>query len=129
MNIEHVAIWARDIEALKDFYVKYFNGRAGDRYLNETNQFSSYFIHFEKGARLEIMHMPSISDTGKIEGKVPAGIAHIAFSADSEEAVRRLTERLRHDGFNVIDEPRKTGDGYFESVVMDPENNRIEITV
>jgi lactoylglutathione lyase len=129
MKIEHIAIWARDLEELKNFYEKYFDGKPGARYGNDAKQFTSYFIHFEKGARLEIMHMPSVSDTGNIEGRLSAGLAHIAFSAGSEEAVRRLTERLRHDGFNVIDGPRKTGDGYFESVVMDPENNRIEIAI
>lgn len=129
MKIEHVAIWAEDIEVMKDFYIKYFNGRAGVRYQNEAKQYTSYFIHFEKGARLEIMHMPSISDTEKAEGRVFVGLAHIAFSVGSAEDVGALTERLRTDGYKVIGEPRTTGDGYFESVVLDPENNRIEVTV
>ena len=129
MIIEHVAIWAKDLEALKDFYIKYFNGRAGKRYLNEARQFSSYFIHFETGARLELMHIPSISDSEKVENRLPAGLAHIAFSVGSVENVLTLTERLRKDGIKVVGEPRTTGDGYFESVVLDPENNRIEIII
>ena len=42
--------------------------------------------------------------------------------------VDSLTETLRKDGFEIIGEPRTTGDGYYESVVLDPDKNRIEIT-
>jgi lactoylglutathione lyase len=28
-----------------------------------------------------------------------------------------------------VDGPRRTGDGYYESVVLDPEGNRLELTV
>jgi lactoylglutathione lyase len=34
----------------------------------------------------------------------------------------------RSEGVAVLDGPRRTGDGYYESVVLDPEGNRIEIT-
>jgi lactoylglutathione lyase len=129
MKIGHAAIWARDIELLKNFYERYFNGRAGNKYLNEERQFSSYFIQFETGARLERMHMPSLSCPEKAENQQYTGLAHIAFSAGSEENVRLLTERLKKDGYMVVDGPRTTGDGYYESVVLDPENNRVEITV
>jgi lactoylglutathione lyase len=27
----------------------------------------------------------------------------------------------------VLDGPRRTGDGYYESVVLDPDGNRVEI--
>ena len=40
-----------------------------------------------------------------------------------------LTEQLRKDGYTIFGEPRTTGDGYYESVVLDCENNLIEITV
>lgn len=129
MSIGHVAIWAKDIEVMKNFYIKYFNGSAGTRYMNDARQFSSYFIHFKAGAPLEIMHMPTISERVKIEGLQSTGLAHIAFSVGSEEGVRNLTDRLHKDGYMVVDGPRKTGDGYFESVVLDPEKNRIEITI
>jgi lactoylglutathione lyase len=46
----------------------------------------------------------------------------------SREAVNQLTEMLRKDGYRVVGEPRTTGDGYYESVVLDPEGNRLEIT-
>ena len=57
MKIEHVAIWTKDIEKLKKFYVDYFEGIAGDKYINIKKKFESYFIKFESGSRLEIMHL------------------------------------------------------------------------
>ncbi|HAO26646.1 MAG TPA: glyoxalase, partial [Chryseobacterium indologenes] len=50
-----------------------------------------------------------------------------AFSAGSKEKVDDLTNLLRQDGYTIAGEPRTTGDGYYESVILDPENNIIEI--
>ena len=47
MKIEHLAIWADDIELLRAFYMKYFNLRCGDRYINPIKNFTSYFLFFE----------------------------------------------------------------------------------
>ena len=49
-------------------------------------------------------------------------------SVGSKEKVDQLTEQLRTDGFEIIGEPRTTGDGYYESVVADPDGNLVEIT-
>lgn len=127
MRIEHLAIWTKDLELSKNFYVRYFNGRAGDKYFNPTKNFSSYFVSFDDGARLELMHKPEIpSNQNDIEQQY-TGIIHFAFALGSEEQVNTLTEKLRKDGYAIVGEPRRTGDGYYESVVLDPEGNRIEI--
>lgn len=129
MHIEHVAIWTRRLEPLKAFYVTYFQAQAGPRYHNPTKQFESYFLRFTSGARLELMHTPSVI-AARGEGRSSyEGITHLAFAIGSEEAVDALTRRLRDDGYPVVDGPRRTGDGYYESVVLDPDGNRIEITV
>jgi lactoylglutathione lyase len=57
------------------------------------------------------------------------GWIHIAVSVGSRDAVDALTERLRSDGYMIDSEPRTTGDGYYESVVLDPDGNRVEITI
>ena len=54
---------------------------------------------------------------------------HIAFSLGSKDAVDALTEKMRNDGYNVISDPRTTGDGYYESCIIGIEGNQIEITV
>jgi lactoylglutathione lyase len=75
------------------------------------------------------MHKPTIAAVFASEGTEPLGYAHLAFSVGSEHAVDDLTERLRGDGYEVVSGPRRTGDGYYESVVLDPEGNHVEITV
>lgn len=127
MHIEHIAIWADDLEAIKNFYCRYFGATAGAMYFNPKKNFRSYFLTFTSGARLEVMSSPAIAP-GEHRG-MTAGYAHLAMSAGSAEAVNALTERLRADGFVVAGEPRTTGDGYYESVILDPEGNHIEITI
>jgi lactoylglutathione lyase len=127
MKIEHIAIWTTQLEALKDFYTNYFRATAGEKYHNPTKQFSSYFLSFEAGSRLEIMERPEVEEhPGDAYRK---GLIHFAMSVGSKEKVDKLTEQLRNDGFEIIGEPRTTGDGYYESVVADPDGNLVEITV
>ena len=52
----------------------------------------------------------------------------ISISVGSKEMVDELTGKIRQDGNTVTGEPRTTGDGYYESVVLDPEGNYVEIT-
>lgn len=129
MYIEHLAIWCKDLELMKDFYVNYFGAVSNARYHNPKNGFSSYFLSFEKGPRLELMQMPDIPDSLNDVMAQFSGLIHFAVSVGSEEKVDVLTEQFRKDGISIVGEPRKTGDGYYESAVLDPEGNRIEITV
>ena len=129
MHIEHIAIWVKDLNGVKQFYEKYFGAESGPRYFNPTKHFESYFLSFSSGARLELMNMPSIPETKDDVHAQSIGLIHFAFSTGSEEEVDALTSRLKEDGYPVLDGPRRTGDGYYESVVLDPEGNRIEITV
>jgi lactoylglutathione lyase len=128
MKIEHIAIWSRDIERLKSFYIDYFGGTVGDKYINCQKQFESYFINFESEARLELMQMPTIPNNLNSIEEQYLGIIHIAFSVGSSEKVDALTERLRSADYVVVSEPRFTGDGYYESCILDPDGNRLEIT-
>jgi lactoylglutathione lyase len=125
--IEHIAIWVKDLEKMKNFYCKYFDTTPGDKYHNVKKDFNSYFLHFSDGCRLEIMHMPTIVESKNNLEPQALGLIHFAISVGNEEAVNALTERLRKDGYAIIGEPRRTGDGYYESVILDPENNRVEI--
>lgn len=127
MKIEHIAMYVNDLEAAKDFFVKYLNGNANDGYHNKNTGFRSYFISFEDGARLELMKMPEMTDDKK--SLTRTGFIHIAFSVGSKEAVDSLTARMKGDGYKIINGPRTTGDGYYESCVIGIEDNQIEITV
>ncbi len=125
MKIAHVAIWTKDLEAMKEFYTRYFGGVSNEKYTNPIKKFESYFITFDDGAKLELMSKESIAKP--MDGEERLGMAHIAFTLGSKESVLSLTQTLRSAGFSIVGEPRTTGDGYFESVVLDMEGNRIEL--
>ncbi|RKN77031.1 VOC family protein [Ulvibacterium marinum] len=127
MKIEHLALWVQNLELMKDFYVTYFNMKPNTKYVNDKKKFSSYFLSFDGEARIELMHRPDISQEIGNKGQMN-GIAHFAVSVGSKDKVNQLTELLRNDGFEIIGEPRTTGDGYYESVISDPEGNHIELT-
>ncbi len=128
MKIDHIAIWVDDLEKMKTFYETYFGLRAGEKYINTNKQFSSYFLQFgESKTRLELMHKPGIEPYTGQRGH-QSGITHFAIAVGSKEKVNELTESLRKDGYNIFGEPRTTGDGYYESLVLDPEGNYLEIT-
>jgi len=126
MRIEHVAIWVRNLENMREFYETYFKGKSNQRYHNKEKGFESYFISFESGTRLEIMRRIGINEKNLAE---TLGWAHIAFSLGSKEAVDELTTKLTTDGYKLVNGPRTTGDGYYESVIEDSEGNLIELTV
>jgi lactoylglutathione lyase len=124
MHIDHIAVWINDLEKEKDFFLKYFDCTVNEKYVNREKKFASYFITFSEGSRIELMNREDL--IGKLNGET-LGLAHIAVSAGSREKVKQLTERLDNDGFTILSKPRITGDGYYESVILDPENNIIEI--
>ena len=127
MRIEHIAMYVNDLEATRDFFVRYFNAESNEGYHNKATGFRSYFLSFEDGARLEIMKKPTMEDYEKTLSRT--GYAHIAFSLGSKAAVDVLTEKMKHDGYQLISGPRTTGDGYYESCIIGMEGNQIEITV
>lgn len=124
MKIEHVALWVTDLELVKAFYEKYFEAKAGYRYHNPKTRFSSYFLSFDEGSRLELTNKkhlsPRVADA--------LGYGHIALAVGGKEAVDEKTALLVADGFPLLSGPRTTGDGYYESVVQDSEGNLVEIT-
>ena len=129
MYIKHVAIWSKDIDKLRIFYETYFQAKAGKRYVNQAKRFESYFLNFAEGASLELMQKPDILELPNNVGAQFAGYGHITLAVGSRERVDLLTARLKKDGFRIVDGPRQTGDGYYESCVLDPDGNRVEITI
>src|SRR6267143_2024873 len=128
MKLDHVAIWAVDIELMRTFYEKYFDARSNRKYENERKRFASYFLTFPGGGRLELMHRPGIQQIPPTQGAPEfIGYAHLGVELGSRADVDALTRRLQDAGFPLLDGPRQTGDGYYESMVADPEGNRIVI--
>ena len=127
-RIEHLAVWTRDLQRLRDFYVRHFGARPGPPYRNPAHAFESCFLEFDGGARLELMRSGELDLVDAPPGAQRHGLTHFAVSVGSEARVDELTSALRAAGYPVLDGPRRTGDGYYESVVLDSDGNRVEIT-
>lgn len=128
MKLDHVAIWTTQLETLKDYYVKFFNGRSNNKYINKETGFESYFITFDTDTRLELMQKPGIpANLNDTVVKQYQGIIHLSFGVNSMEKVVEKSNELAAAGYKILRGPRKTGDGYFEIETLDPDNNRIEV--
>ena len=127
-RIEHIALWVDDLNAVCAFYEDVFGARVGPLYANPSKGFESRFLSFDSGARIEVMTTARLSPIRHPAGAERMGLTHLAISLGSESAVREITEQLKARGVTVLDGPRRTGDGYYESVILDPEGNRIELT-
>lgn len=127
MKLDHIAIWAEDLELLRKFYMQYFNMSCNDKYVNLKKNFSSYFLSFaDGGARIEIMNIPG-KDAPASRGDLK-GLAHFAITVGSKENVDAMARKLKDDGITILSAPRTTGDGYYECAIADPEGNYVEIT-
>ena len=127
MRIEHLALWTYDLERLRSFYMHYFDVSSNEIYFNHSREFRSYYLIFDGDCRLEIMEMPNVGKSKNDPLKNYIGLAHFAIRAGSKIEVDNLTEAIRNDGYKVLSEPRFTGDGCYESTILDPDGNKVEI--
>lgn len=127
MKIDHIAIWTTNLESLCNFYIRYFDASSSEIYYNHSKEFRSYFLTFGGDCRMEIMEMPRIPASKNDIFKQYLGLIHFAINMGSKDKVNQLTEILRKDGFKVVGEPRTTGDGNYESIILDPDGNRVEL--
>ncbi|ATA87502.1 glyoxalase [Capnocytophaga gingivalis] len=127
MKIDHIALYVKDLEESKSFYETYFGAKSNELYHNPKTGLHTYFLTFESGARLEIMWRPNLSE--RLDKVMNEGFIHFAFSVGSKEAVDALTQKIIDEGYICFSTPRTTGDGYYESVILDPDGNMIEITI
>jgi len=127
MKIEHVGLFVRNIEKTVQFYEEFFEAKASEKYHNPVTTFSSRFLTFPDGARLEVCNRENLDKHHSLSK--PLGYMHLAFSVGSREKVDELSSKISDAGYKHLSGPRVTGDGYYESVVCDPEGNEIELTV
>lgn len=126
MRIDHCAMYVNDLEAMKEFFVRFFGAVSNEMYHNPKTGLKTYFLTFEDGGRLEIMTRPGMQDQEKTQMRT--GFIHLSFCTGSKEGVDKLTALLSENGYEVLSGPRMTGDGYYESCVSGPEGNQIEIS-
>ena len=77
MRIEHIALWTKDIERLREFYVRWFDAVASGRYENPTTGFASYFLSIGEGPRLELMQRVDVTAAPE---PATTGYAHLALA-------------------------------------------------
>lgn len=82
MKIHHIAIWTFQLEEMKEFYTRYFNGSSNEKYINPKKGFESYFLHFDEGTDLELMSRTDIQNTPIEENRL--GLTHFAFAFDRQ---------------------------------------------
>lgn len=127
MEINHLALWCADIEAMRSFYMKYFSCSSSDIYVNPAKHFSSYFLSFPgSNCRIELMHQAPLTSTISTQVCPSMGLAHFCIQVGDKMAVNAFVERMQADGYTIASLPRTTGDGYYEAVVLDPEGNTVE---
>ncbi len=128
MRVNHIAINCLDIEQTKDFFINYFNAQEGAEYHNPKTGLHSWMLLFPVGStKLELMTWPDTAPTER--PKHGQGLTHLCMSVGSQDAVNKLTQRLETDGYQRLSGPRVTGDGYYESCIIGPEDLEIEITI
>ena len=119
-------MYVRDLEATRQFFVRFFGAVCGEPYHNPRTGLRSCFLRFGDGARLEIMHRPAMTDPRKEPQARPGN--NLAIGPRGPAARDRGTGELRENGYRIVSGPRITGDGCYESCVEGPEENLIEIT-
>ena len=125
MKISHVALWTRDPEAQRAFWQVMFGAESNQRYLSKNRPgFASYFMRLREGATIELMTLPEL-DAGQA-GREITGWAHIAIAVGNEQQVDEMAARAADSGI-LIAPPRRTGDGFYEAIIRDPDGNLIEL--
>lgn len=123
MKLHHIATDFR-LEELKSSMSASSEEKATKNISIPRKDSSPILSLFGEGTDLELMSRTDVQNTPIEENRV--GLTHFAFTFPSQEEVLRFTEQMRSEGYTIAGEPRTSGDGYFESVVLDPDGNRIE---
>ena len=124
-RLEHVALWVRDLDGVAAFYTRYFDARLGALYENPRKGFQSRFLEF---GRARAWRSWRVVTSSRARRASHWDSRTWPSSVGDEAAVDALAARFRAEGVALVDGPRRTGDGYYECVVLDPEGNRVEVT-
>ena len=56
MRIDHAALFCRDLEQMRQFFIDYFDARSNEQYHNPRTGLRTYILSFTEGStRLELM--------------------------------------------------------------------------
>ncbi len=126
-QIEHIALATNDVERLCDFY-QLLGATALPPSADPGTGLRSCALDF-CGVRLELFERPGRRE-GAVGDALAPGLMHIGFALGSADAVDELSRVIATAGHRVLERPHRTGEvGRYESVVLDPDGNRLKLTV
>lgn len=116
-SIEHVALFADDLEASRDFFIRVFGMRVVLD--NSKAPVRGYFLASEGGSILEVIERPQ-GETNTNQRYV----CHVAFAVDDVAVARRAIEAegLVFETDTFVDTPE-----FQTAFFRDPEGNRLQI--
>ena len=126
MKIAYVSMYVNDLDKMKDFFVKYFKATVNDKYENFQKGYIYCYLKFDEGSRLSLVSGPNIVEPQ--EQALVRGLNRFAIAVNSKEEVKSITDQLEKDGYQVVNGFRMNGYGEYESRILDPEGNELEIT-
>ena len=128
MRIDHIALFCKDLEQMRQFFLDYFEATSNEQYHNPRTGLRTYILTFpDDGTRLELMQRPDTIDIDPSKSNI--GFIHVSFAVGCKDSVDAKTIELHDAGYEVNSGPRTTGDGYYESCILGPEGIQIEITI
>jgi lactoylglutathione lyase len=126
-QIEHIALATTDVERLCGFYQQ-LGAMASPVFADPDTGLRSCVLDF-CGVRLELFERPGRHE-GAVGDALAPGLMHIGFALGSADAVDELSRVIATAGHRVLERPHRTGElGRYESVVLDPDGNRLKLTV
>jgi lactoylglutathione lyase len=94
MKIDHVALFCKDLEQMRQFFLDYFETMSNEQYHNPCTGLRTYILTFPDGStRLELMQRPDTIDVDPSKPNI--GFIHVSFAVGSKEAVDAKTIELR----------------------------------
>lgn len=126
MKIAYVSMFVKDLDKMKEFFVKYFKATVTDKYENFQTGYTYCYLQFDGGSRLSLVSGANIVE--RQSGEKIKGVNHFAIAVDSADEVKDITAQLEKDGYQIVNGVRMNGYGEYESRVLDAEGNELEIT-
>jgi lactoylglutathione lyase len=126
-QLENIALATDNVEGLRDFYLQL--GRLASPPSTDPNtNLVSCVVDF-CGVRLEFVERAPRGKGATGDGG-SSGLIHLGFALGSADAVDELTGVIAAAGYRVLELPHRTCElGCYESVVLDPDGNRLKLTV
>jgi len=126
-QIEHIALATTHLERLCDFYSQ-LGGLAMPLPPDPGDGLGGCVLDF-CGVRLEVFERPRSRHAAARDNQSP-GLLHLGFALRSADAVDELIRVLAAAGHRVLEQPHRAAEvGRYEGVVLDPDGNRLKLSV